>query len=127
MCVCWCAARVALTAGRDKWRGCLSPYAQGCNRTPMRAITRRKPSSKWSPRLSHDAELLRLLETDLRCLSKVILASNVKIADSSNIVPSRVNAGQGIFTVRDLDTTMVLVLPAFNFIPHRFRDGHTCT
>ena len=70
------------------------------------------------------------LETDRRCFSKVILASNVtpnitRSADSFNTVPSRVNGVNWGWTVRYLETIIVIVLLAFSFIPHR--SHHTLT
>ena len=59
------------------------------------------------------------METERRCLSKVILESNVthnitKSSDSFSTVPSIVNRGDWICIVRDLETIIVLVLLAFN-------------
>ena len=64
------------------------------------------------------------LETERRCFSKVIFESNVtpKIARSSDYfstVPPIVNGGDWGCIVRDLETIIVLVLLAFNFIPQR--------
>ena len=70
------------------------------------------------------------LETERRCFSKVILASNVtpnmiRSTDSFSTVPSRVNRDNWGWTVRDLETIIVLVLLAFSFIPHRSFHTHS--
>ena len=64
------------------------------------------------------------LETERRCFSKVILESNVtqnltRPSDSFSTVPPIVNMGDWLCIVRDLETIIVLVLLAFNFIPQR--------
>ena len=64
------------------------------------------------------------LKTDRRCLIKVILASSVtpnmrRSADSFSTVPSRVNGINWGWTVRALETIIVLVFLAFSFISHR--------
>ena len=57
-------------------------------------------------------------------LSKVIIKSNVtpiitRLSDSFGTVPPIVNGGDWGCIVRDLETIIVLVLLAFNFIPQR--------
>ena len=64
------------------------------------------------------------LETERRCFSKVILESNVtpnitRSSDSFSTVPSIVTAGDWGRIVLDMETIIVLVLLAFNFIPQR--------
>ena len=62
------------------------------------------------------------LETERRWFSKVILESNVtpnitRSSDKFSTVPPIVNAGDWGCIMRDLETIIVLVLLAFNFIP----------
>ena len=64
------------------------------------------------------------LESEWRCFAKVILESNVTInitrsSDSFSTVPPIVNGGDWGCIVRDLETIIVLVFLAFNFIPER--------
>ena len=47
--------------------------------------------------------------------------------DSFSTVPSMVNGGDWGYIVRDLETVIVLVLPAFNFIPQRSHHAFTLT
>ena len=59
------------------------------------------------------------METERRCFTKVILESNVihnitRSSDSFSTVPPIVNRGEWGCIVRDLETIIVLVLPAFN-------------
>ena len=83
------------------------------------------------------------LDTEWRCFSMVILASNVThnitgSADSFTTVPSRVNGVYWGWIVRDLETVIFLVLLTFYFVHHwshhiltlfrsRFRDSVTAT
>ena len=62
------------------------------------------------------------LETTRRCSSKVSFESNVapnitRWSDSFSTVPPIVNGGDCRWRVRDLETIIILVLLAFNFIP----------
>ena len=64
------------------------------------------------------------LETERRCFSKVIFESNVtpkitRSSDSFSTVLKIVNGGDWGCIVRDLETIIILVLLAFNFIPQR--------
>ena len=63
------------------------------------------------------------LETERRCFSKVIFESTVtpKITryQTPSVVPPIVNGGDWGCIERDLETIIVLVLLAFNFIPQR--------
>ena len=64
------------------------------------------------------------LETEWRCFSKVIFGLNItpnitRSSDSFSTVPPIVNEGDWGCIVRDLETIIVLVLLAFNFIPQR--------
>ena len=64
------------------------------------------------------------LEAERRCFSKVIFESNVtpkitRSSDSFSTVPPIVNGGDWGCILRDLETIIVLVLLAFNFIPQR--------
>ena len=64
------------------------------------------------------------METERRCFSKVILESIVtpnitRSSDSFSTFPPIVNGGDWGCIVRDLETIIVLVLLAFNFIPQR--------
>ena len=70
------------------------------------------------------------LESERRCFSKVIFESNVtpkirRSSDSFSTVPPIVNEGYWGCIVRDLETIIVLVLLAFNFIPQR--SNHSLT
>ena len=64
------------------------------------------------------------LETETRCFSKVILESNVtpnitRSSDYFSTVLPIVNGGDRGCIEQDLETIIVLVLLAFNFIPQR--------
>ena len=64
------------------------------------------------------------LETEWRCFSNVISESNVtpnitRSSDSISTVTPIVNVGDRGCIVRDLETIVVLVVLAFNFIPKR--------
>ena len=64
------------------------------------------------------------LETDRWCFSKAIFESNVtpnitRSSDSFSTVPPIVNGGDRGCIMRNLETIIVLVLLAFNFIPQR--------
>ena len=64
------------------------------------------------------------LETERRCFSKIILESNVtpnttRPYDSFSTVPPMVYGGDQGCIVHDLETIMVLVILAFNFILQR--------
>ena len=70
------------------------------------------------------------LETERRCFSNGILESNVTIkisssSDSINTVPSKINGSGWGCIVRNLETIIVLVLLAFNFIPQRWHHSLT--
>ena len=70
------------------------------------------------------------LDTERRCFSEVILASNVttnmtRSAGSFSAVPPRVNGVNWGWTVLDQETFIVLVLLAFIFITQRLH--HTLT
>ena len=70
------------------------------------------------------------LETKWRCFSNVILESNAtpnitRSSYSFSTVPKIVNEGDCGCIVRDLQTTIVLVLLAFNFIPQRSHQSRT--
>ena len=64
------------------------------------------------------------LETKRRCFSKISLESNVtpnitRSSDSFSTVPPIVNGGDWGCIVGNLETIIILVLLAFNFIPQR--------
>ena len=87
------------------------------NRGPL---TARSSSLRCVSPADHQAAL----ETERRCFIKVILESNVtpnitKSSDSFCTVPPIVNGGDWECIVRDLETIIVLVLLALNFIPQR--------
>ena len=69
-------------------------------------------------------EKLLWKQTERRCLSKVIVESNVtpnitRSSDSFSSVPPIVTAGDWGCIVCDLKTIIVIVLLSFNFIPQR--------
>ena len=53
--------------------------------------------------------------------------NNLRISDSFITVPPLVNAGDWVCVVRHLETIIVLVLVAFNFIPERSHHSLTLT
>ena len=68
------------------------------------------------------------LETEHRCFSKVILETNVtpniiRSSDSFSTVPPIVNLGD--WRCNDIETIIVLVLLAVNFIPQRYHHSLT--
>ena len=85
------------------------------------------PSLSWNTRqgfLNILSYWEAALETEQRCLSKVILESNVtpnltSLSDSFSTVPPMVNGGDWGRIMCDLETIIVLVLLTFNFIPQR--------
>ena len=85
------------------------------------------------PGLPQDSKPLRsALETERRCFSKVILESNVtpnitRPTDSFSTVPPIDYDSDWGCIVHDLDTIIVLVLLAFNFIPQRPHQSLTFT
>ena len=76
----------------------------------------------------HAIERLLLIQSEYA--SKITLESNVTLnitrsSDFFSTVPPIVNAGYWWYIVRDLETIIVLVLLAFNFIPQRSHHSPT--
>ena len=83
------------------------------------------PRSNLSWNTCQDSLKIASLQTERRCFLKSHLgfkcqSTNIIMSsDSFSTVPPIVNAGDWGCIVRDLGTTIVLVLLAFNFIPQR--------
>ena len=98
------------------------PYSKTGRTNPRTHLPRSDQS--WNTRQDfHKIPTLceAALETVRRCFSKVILESNVapnilSSLDSFSKLPQIVNRGDWGYIMRDLETIIVLVLLAFNFI-----------
>ena len=101
---------------------------------PRKATAKKRFSMEYLPGLPKKIPSHReaALKTERRCFSKVIMESNVtpNITRSSDyfiIVLPIVNAGDWGCIVRDLETIIILLLLAFNFIPQRSHHSLTST
>ena len=88
---------------------------------------------EYSPGLPQDTKSLRSYSGDReKMLLKGHLKSNVtpnifRSSDSFSTVPSMVNGGEWGYIVSDLETIIVLVLLAINFIPKMSHHAFTLT
>ena len=92
---------------------------------PPKASPKKRPIMEYSP-VHPKIPSLREgdLESEQKCFSSVILESNVtpniaRSSDPFSTVPPIVNVGDCGCILRDLETIIVLVLLALNFIPKR--------
>ena len=117
----------------------LQPSTTLQNNTPIRAG--QNPESIAQEAISHRilnrqhflriSSLASVLEIKRRCYSKVILESDdthdiSRSSDSFSTVPPIVSVGDWGCIVRDLETMIISVLLALNFIPKRSRHSLTC-
>ena len=99
---------------------------------PLKHLPRRNLSWNTCQDFKIPSHWEAFLETEQRCFSKVILESIVtpnitRSSDSVTTVPPIVNGGDWGCIVSDLETIIVLVLLAFNFIPQRSHHSLTFT
>ena len=111
---------------------CRTVFQNWQDKTP-KASPDEQSIMEYSPELPQDTKSLRsgsgnrakmLLKGQLRIKFR---SQYIKIDRLFSIVPSMVNGGGWECIVRDMETIIVLVLLAFNFIPQRSHHAFTLT